>query len=157
MYFTNWKSNERTKANDCKIWNHQYINVSRHTNLCYFGVLWILALLRRGNFWINNFKSSAGRLVSSKLIQMILLRFRVFGWSSKHWISNSIRISFFREAQSTKVTMACAVFLTYPLQAYPAVEILLPMVQKRFSERYYVAVELVFRYCLVVFTCKFFW
>ena len=77
MYFTNWKSNERTKANDCKIWNHQYINVSRHTNLWYFGVLWILALLRRGNFWINNFKSSARRLVRSNLIKMTLLRFRV--------------------------------------------------------------------------------
>ena len=61
---------------------------------------------------------------------------------------------FYREAQSTKVTMACAVFLTYPLQAYPAIEVLLPIVQKRFSERFSVITELIFRYCLVAVTCK---
>ena len=50
--------------------------------------------------------------------------------------------------------MACAVFLTYPLQAYPAIEVLLPLVQKRFPERLAIIVESVFRYCLVAITCK---
>ena len=62
---------------------------------------------------------------------------------------------YFREAQSTKVTIACAVFLTYPLQAYPAVEILLPVVQKRFPEKFEVITELAFRYLMVLFTCKY--
>ena len=50
--------------------------------------------------------------------------------------------------------MALAVFLTYPLQMYPIVEIFLPSIQKRFPERLAMAVELVFRYCLVALTCE---
>ena len=60
----------------------------------------------------------------------------------------------FREAQSTKIVMAIAVFLTYPLQMYPVVEIFLPALQRRFSDRWMVPVELAFRYFLVAITCK---
>ena len=60
----------------------------------------------------------------------------------------------FREAQATKIVMALAVFLTYPLQMYPVVEIFLPALQRRFSDRWMVPVELAFRYCLVAITCK---
>ena len=51
--------------------------------------------------------------------------------------------------------MAGAVFLTYPLQMYPIVEIFLPGVQKRFPDKFAVVVELCFRYLLVVITCKY--
>ena len=70
---------------------------------------------------------------------------------SLHQYQNTVS---FREAQSTKIVMSCAVFLTYPLQMYPVVEIFLPGVQKRFPDKFAVIVELVFRYILVLVTCK---
>ena len=89
------------------------------------------------NLWFN---CHAKEYYIATSYYIILKRLSIFIW--------------LREAQSTKVVMALAVFLTYPLQMYPIVEIFLPRVQKLFPERLALVVELVFRYCLVALTCK---
>ena len=83
---------------------------------------------------------SQGIILEYNIITKLLIRTAIF---------------YFREAQSTKVAMACAVFLTYPLQIYPVVEISLPCIKKRFPDKFAVFVELGFRYLLVAITCKY--
>ena len=81
-----------------------------------------------------------------------ILRYYLSDFVNKNMIYNLVFK--YREAQSTKIVMAIAVFLTYPLQMYPVVEIFLPALQRRFSDRWMVPVELAFRYFLVAVTCK---
>ena len=81
-----------------------------------------------------------------------ILRYYLSDFVNKNMIYNLVFK--YREAQSTKIVMAIAVFLTYPLQMYPVVEIFLPALQRRFSDRWMVPVELAFRYFLVAITCK---
>ena len=122
--------------------------------VCSNGIFRLLALDGRRDWGVDNIKPSWRGLVCflyTKYLKISLELNFVPVKRKKIYQSNFE----FREAQSTKIVMAIAVFLTYPLQMYPVVEIFLPALQRRFSERLMVPVELAFRYFLVAVTCKF--
>lgn len=62
---------------------------------------------------------------------------------------------FYRLAQSVRVMMALAIFLSYGLQFYVPMNILWPMVSERLTTEHHKQIgEYVLRTGLVIFTCE---
>ena len=62
-------------------------------------------------------------------------------------------LSFFRLAQGIVIAFAIAIYLSYGLQFYVPVELLLPWVKAKYPDRPLLA-EFALRYGLVLITCK---
>ena len=58
-------------------------------------------------------------------------------------------------AQAVRLVISAAILFTYALQMYVPIEILWPKIQKRWGPfKYNTAIEILFRSCLVIITCK---